>query len=108
MNDALWKNARSGSHDSELMRTLGQVKPSSDDIAWNVSMSWLFGSRRQSNQITQKLPPESTAIQGKNWSFRAGVTPSSLVDTVFVAPQVNPPSCDRLTATSPPEVALST
>ena len=51
MNAPLVKNPRSGSHAWVLIRELSNEAKLSSDVAWNVSIRWLPGSRRLSSQM---------------------------------------------------------
>src|SRR6266540_1119308 len=95
MNAPEAKNPRSGFHDLvEIRKDLHEL-PSLPEVACQVSMSWLAGSRRRSNQIAWKVPDGVASIQGKNWSLGAGPPPAVLRG--FASDQVSPPSLETKT-----------
>src|SRR5712691_2146592 len=100
------KKPSSGFQGTLEMSQLLHVAPSSDENAWNVSISLLLGSLRLSNQIACKFPASSTAIHGKNWSFGAAAPPAVLM--VFASDHVVPPSRDCWNEMSAPDVCRST
>src|ERR671923_2462201 len=107
MNAPEAKNPLSGSHDLVLIRKVRQLRPSSLDTACQVSMSWLAGSRRRSNQIAYRSPAGLESTHGKNWSLRAGGPPAWVLRN-SASDQVRPPSRDRCTEMSAPDVAAFT
>src|ERR671923_1563434 len=107
MNAPEAKNPLSGSHDLVLIRKVRQLRPSSLDTACQVSMSWLAGSRRRSNQIAYRSPAGLESTHGKNWSLRAPPPPAPLL-SVRVLLQVKPPSREIWREMSAPEVAAFT
>src|SRR5215212_1990209 len=97
------KNPRSGFQERVLMRRWGQLRPSLVEVACQVSMLRLAGSRRRSNQMAYRLPSGLESTQGKNWSLWAGAPAWVLRKRALV--QCRPPSRDCCTEMSAPEVA---
>ena len=65
MNAPEVKNPRSGFHDLVEMRKVFQERPSLPEVACQVSMLRLAGSRRRSNQIAWKSPDGVASIRGR-------------------------------------------
>src|SRR5678816_2930663 len=102
MNAPEVKNPRSGFQDRVLMRRCCQLAPSLVEVACQVSMLRLAGSRRRSNQMAYRLPSGLESTQGKNWSLRAGAPPAWVLRKL-ASLQVRPPSWDCWTEMSAPE-----
>jgi hypothetical protein len=100
------KNPRSGFQERVLMRRWDQPRPSLVEVACQVSMLRLAGSRRRSNQMAYRLPSGLESTQGKNWSLGAGAPAWVLRNLASV--QWKPPSRDCCTEMSAPEAALLT
>jgi hypothetical protein len=62
--------------DLVLVPSVRQERPSLVEVACQVSMSWLAGSRWRSNQMAYRSPAGLESTQGKNWSLRAGTPPA--------------------------------
>jgi hypothetical protein len=88
MNAPEPKNPMLGFQGAVLMSMFGNTDVSAV-TASNVSMFVLFGSFRQSNQMTWVTPSGSTVIHGKNWSCGAG-PPAGSMATYRMSDQVAP------------------
>src|SRR5512132_3873934 len=104
MNAPEVKNPRSGFQERVLIRRCGQLAPSLVEVACQVSMLRLAGSRRRSNQMAYRLPSGLESTQGKNWSLPAGPPPAWVLRK-RASVQCKPPSWDGWTEMSAPETA---
>ena len=86
------------------MRRCCQPRPSLVEVACQVSMLRLAGSRRRSNQMAYRFPSGLESTQAKNWPLRAGAPPAWVLRK-RASVQVKPPSRDCWTEMSAPETA---